>query len=41
MTMRILSIINYPYYRPGGGLVTMRALYHQLARRGQIGRAHV
>jgi len=32
--MRILSIINYPYYRPGGGLVTMRALYHQLARRG-------
>lgn len=32
--MRFLSIINYPYYRPGGGLVTMRALYHQLARRG-------
>jgi glycosyltransferase involved in cell wall biosynthesis len=32
--VRILSIINYPYYRPGGGLVTMRALYHQLARRG-------
>jgi glycosyltransferase involved in cell wall biosynthesis len=32
--MRILSIINYPYFRPGGGLVTMRALYQQLAQRG-------
>lgn len=32
--MHILSIINFPYFRPGGGLVTMHALYHQLAARG-------